>query len=98
MAAQHDLLFVPLTRRETLGGGMFPYTLSIQVTMYAVISILMFRQWLISGVVYAVLMTAIAMMQARDEDMFAILTIRTNLWLKACNWNRVFWGARSYDP
>ncbi len=93
-----DPLFVALTKRETLGDGMFPYELSIITTMAAVLSVIIFGQWLVSGASYAFCMTAMAVLQARDEDMFAILALRTTLWSRGSNRNNGFWHARSYQP
>ena len=93
-----DPLFVALTKRETLGDGMFPYQLSVVVTLTAVIAILVLRQWLVTSVLYVCLMTLMAVLQTRDKDIFSILALRARLWGHSWSRNGLYWRARSYQP
>lgn len=77
---------------------MFPYQLSVIVTMAAVIVILVLRLWLVTGVLYVCTMTLLAILQARDKDIFAILTLQVRLLARSWSRNGLYWHARSYQP
>lgn len=96
---QHrDPLFVALTKRETIFGGMLPYALWIYVTVATLITIIVTKQWFIMGVLYVCGMVLMAILQTKDQDIFNILALRMKFWSRSWSRNDFYWRARSYRP